>query len=322
MLEFSYPWLAFLLPLPLLAWLIKPVARQQLSLWLPLADVQQAQPSIKQQSRLAAIVLWLAWLCFVLALMRPTWIGEPIRITQEHRDVMLALDLSGSMQIEDMELGMRQVNRLVVSKKVISDFIARRAGDRLGLILFADHAYLQAPLTFDLTTLQTLMQETEIGLVGDKTAIGEGIGMAVKRFMEADNEQRVLILLTDGQNTSGSLTPQQAGELAKEQNIKIYTIGLGADVMTQRSIFGSHQVNPSADLDEKTLSNIASMTGGQYFRARSSDDLEQIYQTLDKLEPIASEEQSFRPETNWFYWPLLLSLMLFSGRLLLLTERT
>ncbi|MCE0558298.1 VWA domain-containing protein [Motilimonas sp. E26] len=321
MFEFSYLWLALLLPLPLLLLLLKPLARQQLSLWLPLAPISEQQTTVNVQTKWPQLLLWLAWLFFVLALMRPTWVGEPIRITQQHRDVMLALDLSGSMEIEDMELGISRVNRLAVSKKVISDFIARRSGDRLGLILFADHAYLQAPLTFDLATLQTLMQETEIGLVGDKTAIGEGIGLAVKRFIEAENEQRVLILLTDGQNTSGSLTPQQAGELAKQQNIKIYTIGLGADVMIQRSLFGSHKVNPSADLDEKTLSNIATMTGGQYFRARSSEDLEQIYQTLDQLEPIANEEQSFRPEKNLFFWPLLLSLMLFSCRLVLVKER-
>ncbi|WP_434339470.1 vWA domain-containing protein [Motilimonas cestriensis] len=321
MFEFSYLWLALLLPLPLLLLLLKPLARQQLSLWLPLAPISEQQTTVNVQTKWPQLLLWLAWLFFVLALMRPTWVGEPIRITQQHRDVMLALDLSGSMEIEDMELGISRVNRLAVSKKVISDFIARRSGDRLGLILFADHAYLQAPLTFDLATLQTLMQETEIGLVGDKTAIGEGIGLAVKRFIEAKNEQRVLILLTDGQNTSGSLTPQQAGELAKQQNIKIYTIGLGADVMIQRSLFGSHKVNPSADLDEKTLSNIATMTGGQYFRARSSEDLEQIYQTLDQLEPIANEEQSFRPEKNLFFWPLLLSLMLFSCRLVLVKER-
>ncbi|MDO6524662.1 VWA domain-containing protein [Motilimonas sp. 1_MG-2023] len=321
MFEFSYLWLALLLPLPLLLLLLKPLARQQLSLWLPLAPISEQQTTVNVQTKLPQLLLWLAWLFFVLALMRPTWVGEPIRITQQHRDVMLALDLSRSMEIEDMELGISQVNRLAVSKKVISDFISRRSGDRLGLILFADHAYLQAPLTFDLATLQTLMQETEIGLVGDKTAIGEGIGLAVKRFIEAENEQRVLILLTDGQNTSGSLTPQQAGELAKQQNIKIYTIGLGADVMIQRNLFGSHKVNPSADLDEKTLSDIATMTGGQYFRARSSEDLEQIYQTLDQLEPIANEEQSFRPEKNLFFWPLLLSLILFSCRLVLVKER-
>ncbi|MCE2593240.1 VWA domain-containing protein [Motilimonas cestriensis] len=321
MFEFSYLWLALLLPLPLLLLLLKPLARQQLSLWLPLAPISEQQTTVNVQTKLPQLLLWLAWLFFVLALMRPTWVGEPIRITQQHRDVMLALDLSRSMEIEDMELGISQVNRLAVSKKVISDFISRRSGDRLGLILFADHAYLQAPLTFDLATLQTLMQETEIGLVGDKTAIGEGIGLAVKRFIEAENEQRVLILLTDGQNTSGSLTPQQAGELAKQQNIKIYTIGLGADVMIQRNLFGSHKVNPSADLDEKTLFDIATMTGGQYFRARSSEDLEQIYQNLDQLEPIANEEQSFRPEKNLFFWPLLLSLILFSCRLVLVKER-
>ncbi|MCE2572555.1 vWA domain-containing protein [Motilimonas eburnea] len=319
MFEFSYLWPALLLPLPLLMRFLPGVNKQQIKLWLPLAQVGNDAPS-QISSRWPVSLLWLTWLCFVLALMRPIWLGEPVRISQEHRDVMLAVDLSGSMEIEDMELGLRQVNRLDVSKKVISEFIAKRQGDRLGLILFADHAYLQAPLTFDLTTLQTLMQETQIGLVGDKTAIGEGIGLAVKRFIEAQNEQKILILLTDGQNTSGSLTPIQAAELAKEHDIKIYTIGLGADVMIQRSLFGSHKVNPSADLDEKTLSEIAKMTGGQYFRARSSEELSQIYQTLDKLEPISAQEQSFRPEQPLFHWPLLAALMLFSIRLIWLKE--
>ncbi|RJG48676.1 vWA domain-containing protein [Motilimonas pumila] len=311
MFEFYYPWLGLLALLPLLLWRLPAKTSQQVTLWLPQAPNTPTQHNTVPTRRWPALLFLLGWLALVIAMMRPTWIGEPVRVPQQHRDVMLALDLSGSMEIEDMQLTMRTTDRLSVSKKVLADFVSRREGDRLGLILFADHAYLQAPLTYDLNTVLQLVQETEIGLVGELTAIGEGIGLAVKRFIEADNEQKVLILLTDGQNTSGTVDPIKAAEYAKEQGVKIYTIGLGADEMLQRSLFGSVKVNPSADLDEESLSKIASMTGGQYFRARDPDDLSAIYQELDKLEPVASEARSYRPEKNLFYWPLAFAVALF-----------
>ena len=203
-----------------------------------------------------------------------------------------------------------QVDRLTLVKSIVKDFVKERKGDRLGLILFADHAYLQTPLTFDVDTVSTMVDETEIGLVGNRTAIGESIAMAIKRFVENKNEQRVLILLTDGANTSGSIKPIAAAKQAAKNNIKIYTIGIGADSMMKRGFFGNERVNPSADLDESTLTEIATLTNGQYFRARNQDDLQKIYQTINKLQPVDSEYLEFRPEKNLFYWPLSLAISL------------
>ncbi len=311
MLELAFPWLLVLLPLPLLIRYFTPrLERQRQEIWLPLAASYSLNSQDQQQKLSIKLLPWFIWVCLVITATKPLWVGEPLPLPQKNRDMVLALDLSGSMQIEDMQLDGKQVDRLSLTKHVISEFVERRRGDRLGLILFADHAYQQAPLTYDLNTVQTLVEETEIGLVGDKTAIGEAIALGIKRFIEGGNKQKVMILLTDGQNTSGSIAPLKAAELAAEKQITIYTVGIGADEMIQRSLFGRYKVNPSADLDEKTLTEIARQTGGAYFRARDGDQLAQIYQELDKLEPVDNEGTSFRPEKNLFYWPLSLALLL------------
>jgi len=195
-------------------------------------------------------------------------------------------------------------------KTVVADFIQQRKGDRVGLIFFADNAYLQAPLTFDLKTVSDYMQQAVLGLVGEQTAIGEGIGLALKRFDAADNPQKVLILLTDGQNTAGEVKPLEAAKFAQDQGVKIYTIGVGADAYYQRTLFGNRKVDPSHDLDEATLKTIAAQTGGQYFRARDASSLAAIYAELDKLEPVEQAQQQFRPQTDLFHWPLAIALLL------------
>ena len=197
-----------------------------------------------------------------------------------------------------------------MTKSVVYDFIQRRVGDRLGLILFADTAYVQAPLTYDRDTVSTLLSEAVIGLVGEQTAIGDAIGLAVKRFDERDESNNVLILLTDGQNTAGNITPEQAKELAINKGVKVYTIGVGADKMLIQSFFGSREINPSQELDEGMLTDIATSTGGQYFRARNAQELEAIYQQLDALEPIEGETRKMRPLSALFYYPLAAAIML------------
>ena len=212
-----------------------------------------------------------------------------------------------------MVIGNRQVSRIAVVKQVISDFVERREGDRLGLILFAAHAYIQAPLTFDRETVGTLLEEADIGIIEESaTAIGESIGLSVKHLRTRPENSRVLILLTDGVNNSGEIDPQQAGRLAAMEGIKIYTIGIGADQMTMPGLFGSsfgsRQVNPSAELDEDTLKKIASSTGGEYFRARNPRELINIYQILDQLEPVEQETAIYRPRQALGYLPLLIAL--------------
>lgn len=306
MINFEWPWLLAALPLPLLVYLLPAKKRvQSAALRIPtLVAGVDTSAATDSKSKLPLILLTLIWCLVVLASSRPQWLGEAIDIPTEGRELMIAVDLSGSMQVEDMELNGNTVNRLQMLKVLLGDFIERRTGDRLGLILFGDDAYMQTPMTYDRKTVAQMLDETVLGLVGKKTAIGDAMALAVKRFEQKQESNRVLLLLTDGQNTAGKITPEQALELAVDKGITIYTIGIGADVMLQRSLFGTRRVNPSSDLDEKTLSKIAEQTGGQYFRARDSQSMAEIYQLLDKLEPVEQEQQQMRPLTALFYWPL------------------
>ncbi|MBD9359583.1 vWA domain-containing protein [Methylomonas fluvii] len=316
MIELYWPWLLSLLPLPLiLRWLLPARAvAQQAALKVPfLDDLGPSETRVVSSER--RWPLWLAafaWACLLLAATRPQWLGEPIEQAVSGRDLMLAVDVSGSMQEEDFIIGKQRVDRLTAIKHVAGDFIQRRVGDRLGLILFGTQAYLHVPLTFDRKTVQTLLHEAFIGITEDdpKTSIGDAIGLAIKRLQQQQDASRVLILLTDGANTAGELTPLKAAELAAEHHLKIYTIGIGADEVLVRSLFGTRRVNPSADLDEKTLTAIADATGGHYFRARNTEELEKIYLMLDQLEPVEKDKQYFRPRSELFYWPLGLALLL------------
>ncbi len=191
----------------------------------------------------------------------------------------------------------------------LSDFIEKRKGDRLGLVLFTDHAYLQT-LTFDRNTVEQRLDRTVLGLIGQSTAIGEGLGIATKTFINSKAPQRVIILLSDGANTSGVIDPLEAAKLAKESGVKIYTVGVGADQMVQKGFFGDRLVNPSQDLDEKTLTEIAKMTGGEYFRARNPQQLEKIYDIINKLQPINNAQQTWRPRDELFRYPLAIALLL------------
>lgn len=312
MFEFAWLWVFLALPLPLIFYYLpaRPEA-QPAALKVPyLIQGLTANQDTRKSNKLRVIIASLAWCALVTAAARPQWLGEPVNIPAEGRDLMIAVDLSGSMKMEDMEVNGRQVDRLKMIKYVLSDFIERRVGDRLGLILFADTAYLQAPLTYDRETVSQLLKESLIGLVGEQTAIGDAIGLAIKRFNAKEESNKVLILLTDGQNTAGNITPDQANELAINNGVTVYTIGVGADKMMMQSFFGSRQINPSQELDEDMLSKIATSTGGQYFRARDVDSLQKIYAKLDELEPIARETRQMRPLQALFYYPLSLALAL------------
>lgn len=316
MIEFQWPWMFAAVPLPLLLRWFWPAAAtvEEAALRVPrLQPFVTDQPQTLRAFKRGRWLLWLAavaWLLLVTAAARPVWYGAPIDLPVSGRDLMLAVDLSESMQTEDFAINGQQVNRLVATQYVASDFIERRIGDRIGLILFGTQPYVQAPLTFDRTTVRTLLREAAIGLAGPQTAIGDAIGLAVKRLRDNPNDSKVLILLTDGANTAGEVDPLKAAQMAAEQGLKIYTIGIGADALEVRSLFGTQRINPSADLDEETLTKIAQATGGRYFRARDSAELEQIYVLLDELEPAQQEAQTFRPQQALFFWPLALALLL------------
>ncbi|MBT3204928.1 MAG: VWA domain-containing protein [Gammaproteobacteria bacterium] len=315
MFELEWPLALLFLPLPVLVWYFMPATgtQQQAALRVPFMQDFEALNSSFQKTK-ANIwlnsLLVLCWILLVLATARPLWVGEQIELPISGRDLMLAVDLSGSMQVEDFRIKGQAVDRLTATKYVAKDFIRDREGDRLGLILFGRNAYLQTPLTFDLTTVNTLLMESAIGLAGKETAIGDAIGLAIKRLKDKKDGSRVLILLTDGANTAGEISPLKAAELAANHGLKIYTIGIGADEMVRESFFGRQRINPSQDLDEETLTAIAEQTGGQYFRARDTDELAEIYKILDELEPVEVDTQTLRPEKSLYMWPLGAALLL------------
>jgi len=312
MLSLQWPWLLLLLPLPLIIYFFAPKKEKIVSeVYAPsLMMLADAKPNQQQRPSLLLIILiTIAWVSLVLAACRPIFVGEPKSVTNSDRNMMLAVDISQSMLEEDMTFRGRQINRLQAVKAVLTGFIERRQGDRLGLILFGERAYIQTPLTFDLDTLQQLLDEAVVGLAGKRTAIGDGIGLAVKRLQDLPESNRVVILLTDGQNTAGTIEPLQASKLAAQAGVKVYTVGIGADEMVVQGFFGPRRVNPSRDLDEVTLTTIANDTGGQYYRARNPEELEEIYDILDTLEEIEVEDQVIRPEKSLFHIPLATSLL-------------
>ena len=312
MWSLAWPWALIALPLPLILRRLLPEARglaeaglkvPNLAGFAPLMDRSDVERMLDWKSWVAV----LAWLLLVLAAARPERIGDELEVPVAGRNLMLAVDLSGSMDQKDFELGDRRVDRLTATKAVASDFISRREGDRIGLILFGERAYLQVPLTLDRETVRTLLLEAEIGLAGEKTAIGDAITLAVRRVHEKSVPagEQVLILLTDGANTAGEVDPLKAAELAQQVGLRTYTIGIGADQLEVSSLLGGRRsINPSADLDESTLTRIADLTGGRYFRATDTASLQEIYRLLDELEPVEEPESGFRPVQSLYFWPL------------------
>jgi Ca-activated chloride channel family protein len=316
-------WMLAALPLP---WLVRRFVRSEIldrsaALKVPatsaFASLAFATGGASGASWRMAL-MWAVWAFAVLAAARPQFVGEAVALPRSGRDLLMVVDLSGSMEEQDFQLQGQWVDRLTATKAVAREFIANRVGDRLGLILFGREVYLQTPLTFDRATVQTLLDESAIGLAGKETAIGDAIGLAIRTLEDASVEEgrRVVILLTDGANTAGSVEPLKAAELAAQRSVVIYTVGIGADALTVRSLFGMRQINPSADLDEDTLTAIAEMTGGRYFRARDTAEFAEIYAILDELEPAESDEAGFRPVAEFFYWPLGLALVLAAGGVL------
>ncbi len=314
MIHLAWPWLLLALPLP---WLVRrwgspaPTGSSG-ALFAPFV-VGLTTAAAAATARRAQRGLWLAaliWVCLLAAASRPQWLGEPVSVPQSGRNLILAIDVSGSMETPDLDLNGSRATRLDVVKQVAGEFVSRRGGDRVGLILFGTRPYLQAPLTFDHTTVRQFLNEAVIGVAGRETAIGDAIGLAVKRLRRAPGQEAVLVLLTDGRNTAGVLSPRQAAKLAAQSGLRIYTIGVGAGQMRVRGLLGTQLVNPSADLDEGTLKAVAEATGGQYFRARDRQDLEAVYARLDELEPVAGKGQLVRPVTALYPWPLGAALLL------------
>lgn len=314
MFSLQWPALLALIPLPLLVrWFLTERSTTAGAIRVPFYQTLNTLNSdvghIHKLPATAGLVLWLAWACLVVAATRPIWIGEPINLPQDRRDLLLAVDISESMLETDMLVNNRYIDRISAVKSVVSDFVQKRSGDRLGLILFGQQAYLQTPLTHDRETVKQQLQEAQIGFAGRATAIGDTIGLAIKRLRDRPADSRVLILLTDGANSAGS-EPTDAAIIAAEAGIRIHTIGVGAKTKKVQDRFGRiREVNVRNLIDEPNLNYIAETTGGRYFRAEDPKSLSEIYQKLDELEPNP-EEQTFRQQRSLIHFPIGAALLL------------
>lgn len=310
--EFAWPWLFLALPLP---WLLRRVLRPMKpaqALNLPQPGLALVQASLAKAPFAATLLLVLAWICLVVAAARPQHLGPPEPQRRSGRAMMLAVDLSGSMSLGDMQLAGRDVTRFAAVEAIAGDFIDRRAGDQLGLILFGSQAYLVTPLTYDLEAVRAQLHGAVVGLPGRETAIGDALAVAVKRLADMPEQARVVVLLTDGVNNAGSIAPREAARAAKAAGVRVYTIGIGANAMRVPDFFGSRVVNPSADLDVGMLTDIANQTGGRFFRATDTSELADAYRAIDTLEPVPQQGAALRPHVELFRWPLLAACLLFA----------
>lgn len=305
---FAWPWVWLAFPLPwLAAWLLPARTSTSAALKVPYGNKLDgiAGAGVRSYRMRVRWLAWLAWFLLCFAAARPQELGEAVAPPQSGRDLMLAVDLSGSMNEPDMELGAEVVDRLTAAKAVLADFLDRRVGDRVGLLVFGQRAYAMTPLTLDRDSVREQLRDSVVGLAGQETAIGDAIGLAVKRLHAQPEGQRVLILLTDGVNTAGLLDPVKAAEVAAQQGIRIHAIafgGRGGDL----SLFGLRLPVPGGDdeIDEATLQQIAKLTGGRFFRARDTEELAGIYGELDRIEPVRQEGQKVRPRIERYWWPL------------------
>jgi Ca-activated chloride channel family protein len=320
MMQIAWPWMAALLPLPWLHYLWRRQAQPSgVAIFLPFAaGLPTPSGSVAAGRSWRLGVFAVLWLLLIAAAVRPQWLGEPLPAPTTGRRIILAVDISGSMNTRDMA---NNASRLQVVQQVAGDFIDSRQGDQVGLILFGTQPYVQAPLTPDLATVHRFLDEALVGFAGTETAIGDAIGLALKR-LRAENgapgdaadgsdaavknaDRTVLILLTDGESNAGTLQPIQAARFAAQAGLRIYTIGVGAAV--RGGFFGPVGNN---DLDEDTLKQIAKLTGGEYFRATDASALHAVYEQIEKLEPVAGRDQWLRPTDEWFPYPLALALLL------------
>lgn len=313
-ISWAQPWALVLLPLPLLVYFLAPAKRVVRERALRVPDIApysgltHADSPANARHWVRVLLLTLAWCALLLATARPQSFGEPVGVPISGRDLMLNIDISGSMREADLYAGNTRATRMAVVKQVARDFIARRAGDRVGLIMFGSQAYVQTPLTHDHQTVQHFLDEAAVGLAGRSTAIGDSIGLAVKRLRDRPESSRVIILLTDGENSAGVLEPIAAARLAAQSGIRIHAIGVGSE--SRESLFNVPFGTRRSELDEKTLQAISDATGGQYFRARNQQELANIYSEIDRLEPTEQEADEFRPLRELFAWPLSVALVL------------
>ncbi|SDN44429.1 vWA domain-containing protein [Pseudomonas jinjuensis] len=301
MWQLDYPWLLLLLPLPLLGYRWLPAYREARSaIRVPFfAAISRAIGGKPERdglrgSRSQLLLNLLVWGLVLMACARPVWIEKPIEKRQPVRDILLAIDISQSMETRDFTSAAgERSDRLNAVKGVVHDFIRRRKDDRLGLVVFGSNAFPQAPLTLDHGSLGLLLDEVGIGMAGPNTAIGDAIGLSVKLLDQAREKDKLVILLTDGNDTGSVIPPQQAAELAHRHGVTIHTIGIG-DV----------QAEGEAKVDLDSLRQIAGTTGGEFFRAEDRQELEQVYARLDAMTAHEVQTLAHQPRRELFWLPL------------------
>ena len=313
MVTLASPWVLLALPLPFFIRRVMRAAKLRTHAGLIIPHFQQLSSIPALRRSLPSKLPWwliLTWLLLILAASGPCTLSAPIAPIQPGHNIMLALDVSGSMGLNDMQWNHRRASRLHVVKQAAIQFVSARNNDKLGLILFGTRAYLLTPLTADKHTVLQRLEEASVGLAGNSTALGDPIGLAVKHLQHTPKTGRIIILLTDGANNSGVLSLEKATALANDEGIKIYTIGLGAQppqLLSQDAFFPP---NHGMDLDEKALKKMATATGGRYFLATDQTSLQQIYALINQIETTPQAQLPLRPRTDYYFWPLSLALVL------------
>jgi Ca-activated chloride channel homolog len=319
MFSFAWPWMAVLLVLPFLVHGMGKRARiddaqSAPEIFFPninrLKRIFPQQEAIKPANGLYLPALALLWLCLVSALMRPELVDQFAQLRTSGYDLMLAVDLSGSMQALDYQRNGEQISRIDIVKSVVSNFISQRQGDRVGLILFGSNAYLHVPLTLDTLSVRNMLNNVAVGEAGDQTAIGDAIGLAVHNLRSRPEKSRVIVLLTDGIDNASTIPPLEAAELARQYGIKIYTIGVGGKGLVPFPQGFGQTVLTEFDLDEGLLQKIASATGGSYFRAANTQALQNIYVQINKLEKTNADARTYTISRPLYRYPIAIALIL------------
>jgi Ca-activated chloride channel family protein len=323
MFVLACPWALGLLILPLLLWFFMPPAKAQISAALKVPFYPAMQHLLEEDKTVVSkrshfFWLMLVWCLLTFALAGPKWIGEPRPLSRDSHNIMLVLDISPSMGVNDMVEHGRRETRLSAVKRAAKQFVTKRVGDKIGLILFGEQAYLMTPLTYDRRNVAQRIEDVSVGLAGKSTSMGDALGLAIKRLQHVPVEGRMIVLLTDGVSNSGILTPEKAATLAQSEHIQITTIGLHSS-LDPRSFDGLFlSMSGTADLDEDTLKTVANITGGHYFRATDPTSLERIYAHIDRMTRVSQDQAQIRPQYDYYPWflaaGLIILLVLLLGR--------
>ncbi len=302
-LTFEFPWALLALPIPYLVYRFVPPHRDRTSavrvpFFRSLVELSEADPErgavIRDRHQGRLTVLTLVWLCTVVALGRPVIHGEPVTTERSARDMLLAVDLSASMDTRDMmDSGGREQSRIDAVKDVVGEFVGRREGDRLGLVVFGGAPYVQVPFTTDTTLVQTLLDESETGMAGNQTVLGDAVGLCIRLLSRSEASNRVVVLLTDGNDTGSAVPPVQSARIAARRGVTLHIVGVG-----------DPREAGEASLNEAVLEEMASVTGGQYFHAADREELASIYDELDRLEAVTYESRTYTPKRGVFHYPL------------------